>query len=476
MRWIYLVLALCCTLVCPVRAEPLSVLILSGQNNHDWQETTPLLRKALEPGGRFSVEILEQPESMTNESVAHFDVILSNWNALVDDGVKEWPEAARDALINFVRGGKGFVSVHAGSSSFYDWDAYQELAITSLDHSLTEHRPRHTFRVTPTAGPHAITKGVEPFDTFDELQHRAPLQPGAQVLATAFSPKDEGGTGRDEPVLMTREFGKGRSVNFLLGHGVRGMSHPSFGIILVRCVEWAATGDVAEAAVPMTTKNIHDAAAQGLLEEVKAHMAAGTLVDDLSTKDTTALYSAISRGNLDVARFLIEQSANLNSANQQGWTSLHYATLRGNAEAVQLLLDNGAEVDAATATGWTPLHFAGERGKTEIATALIAKGASLAAKEKEGWTPLHHAAVKNKIDTAELLLHKGADVNAVSNGGGTPLHEASVGSSPEMITLLLAGGAEINARTKTGKTALGYALEFEQEAITKILLEQGAKE
>jgi len=231
-------------IACRVWAEPLDALILSGQNNHDWRETTPVLRNILEQSGRFSVKVLERPETMTQESVSGFDVIISNWNAFDDEGVKEWPEAARTALINFVRYGKGFVSVHAGSSSFYDWDAYQQLVITSWKIGVTDHGPQHTFRVTPTAEEHPITQGVEPFDIFDELWHRAPLQPGARVLATAYSAKEKGGTGRNEPMLLVRDFGQGRSVNILLGHDVRAMKHPSFRLLFARSAEWAATREV----------------------------------------------------------------------------------------------------------------------------------------------------------------------------------------------------------------------------------------
>ena len=38
--------------------EPkLRVLILDGQNNHDWRSTTPFLKKALEESGRFTVAV-----------------------------------------------------------------------------------------------------------------------------------------------------------------------------------------------------------------------------------------------------------------------------------------------------------------------------------------------------------------------------------------------------------------------------------
>jgi hypothetical protein len=33
------------------------VVILDGQNNHDWRSTTPVLKKALEDTGRFAVDV-----------------------------------------------------------------------------------------------------------------------------------------------------------------------------------------------------------------------------------------------------------------------------------------------------------------------------------------------------------------------------------------------------------------------------------
>ena len=45
-------------------ANPKSVLkslIVDGQNNHAWQETTPVLKKLLEQTGLFTVEVATSP-------------------------------------------------------------------------------------------------------------------------------------------------------------------------------------------------------------------------------------------------------------------------------------------------------------------------------------------------------------------------------------------------------------------------------
>ena len=66
------------------------------------------------------------------------------------------------------------------------------------------------------------------------------------MLATAYSEKslDPKNTGKDEPILWASAFGKGRVVNNALGHDVEAMQSDGFKTLLIRGVEWAATGRV----------------------------------------------------------------------------------------------------------------------------------------------------------------------------------------------------------------------------------------
>ena len=57
-------------LVSPAKAaEKLKVLIVDGQNNHNWKSTTPLMKSFLEKTGRFSVAVATTPPKNSSEEV-----------------------------------------------------------------------------------------------------------------------------------------------------------------------------------------------------------------------------------------------------------------------------------------------------------------------------------------------------------------------------------------------------------------------
>ncbi|MEI6278021.1 MAG: ThuA domain-containing protein [Verrucomicrobiae bacterium] len=234
------------TVCCKAEEKPLRILIFSGQNNHNWKLTTPELQKILTQNSRFTVDVTEHPETCTAESLAHYDVLLSNWNTFGNKAaVKEWPPKMREAFLNFVRDGGGFVVVHAGGASFADWADYQKI-IGGTWGKNTGHGPAHTFRVIAREPAHPIVRGVAPFETTDELWHRMVVQPDMTVIATAFSALDKRGTGKDEPVAMVTDYGKGHGFNLVLGHNPEAMRSVGFQQMLLRGVEWAGTGTVAD--------------------------------------------------------------------------------------------------------------------------------------------------------------------------------------------------------------------------------------
>src|SRR5687767_15961677 len=93
-------------------AEKLKLLIVDGQNNHNWKGTTPVMQRWLTESGRFTVDVATSPEKGKDMSgfkpkFADYDVVLSNYNG------DEWPAETKKALIDYVKGGGGLAIIHA---------------------------------------------------------------------------------------------------------------------------------------------------------------------------------------------------------------------------------------------------------------------------------------------------------------------------------------------------------------------------
>src|SRR5204862_6001575 len=63
----------------PAAPPKIQVLIVTGQNGHNWRGTTPLLRKALEDTGKFEVRVTEEFRGAGPETLAPYDVVVLNY-------------------------------------------------------------------------------------------------------------------------------------------------------------------------------------------------------------------------------------------------------------------------------------------------------------------------------------------------------------------------------------------------------------
>jgi len=240
------------------KPEAVRVLIFSGRNNHDWRTTTPFLRKVLVESGRFDVRVEEEPAGVTEATLAAYDALVLDY-----DGPR-WGEVTERAVENFVKSGKGLVAIHAASYAFTGlevlgdnhkrtglkqppWPEYLKMigGYWSEDPPKTGHAPRHCFAVKLLDRNHPVTQGMkESFTASDELYHSHRMSPDAHVLATAFDDPKNGGTGKDEPMIWTVNYGKGRVLYTALGHDVAAMQEAGFVSTFTRGTEWAATGAV----------------------------------------------------------------------------------------------------------------------------------------------------------------------------------------------------------------------------------------
>lgn len=217
---------------------------------------------------------------------------------------------------------------------------------------------------------------------------------------------------------------------------------------------------------------LHYAAEAGKMEVVKLLVEAGADVNAMGNNDWPPLCIAAENNHIAVSEYLIAHGADVNPDN--GWTPLQQAPYSSSIEMVKLLIAKGADINAGEGE-WTALHGAVSEGRRDIAELLIQKGANVNTKDKTGYQLLYHALWKKDLDTAKLLITKGADVNAKDIDGMPLLHYALSKDSNDVAKLLLAEGADFAWKDKSGLTALHYAAVNEYQDIANLLLAKGAK-
>jgi ankyrin repeat protein len=91
-------------------------------------------------------------------------------------------------------------------------------------------------------------------------------------------------------------------------------------------------------------------------------------------------------------------------------------------------------------------------------------------------TLLHNAVRYGKVDLVKLLLSEGADVNAANKFKDTPLFVAmsEFESTPELMDLLIDADASLEYRGRMGYAPLDYAVEENNLALARYLLNKGA--
>lgn len=274
--WLLAILSVAAAFDAQAKPKKMRALIVSGQNNHNWQVSHRVLRLILDQSGLFDVDIALTPEAGGDMSgfkpdFARYDVVVLDYNG------DRWPAKTDEAFLRYVGKGGGVVIYHAADNAFADWPEFNRIIalggwegrneksgpyyylindIPVLDngagaggsHGMQREYPMHCRKAD-----HPITKGLPDnwMHARDEMYDR--MRGPANVRDLLYSGRaDEktGGSGREEPLVFTVDYGKARIFHIMLGHcGPTIEDNPAmqcagFQTLLLRGAEWAATGKV----------------------------------------------------------------------------------------------------------------------------------------------------------------------------------------------------------------------------------------
>ncbi len=259
--------------------QKIKVMIATGQDgNHWWKGSSDAVKQILENSGLFAVDISVTPGA--DEDINSYNPVFDGYKLVVFlYGGKTWSEKTQKNFEKYMSDGGGMVVIHSSIVPMADWPAYNQMtglgAWDGRDEragpyvywkndrfvydystgSAGHHALQRPFTVTHRAAGHPILRGLPPvWDHFkDELYSklRGPAK-NMTILATTYDASELGGSGRDEPLMWTVDYEKGRSFTTVMGHVGNdpelryAMECTGFQVTLLRGCEWAATGKVTQ--------------------------------------------------------------------------------------------------------------------------------------------------------------------------------------------------------------------------------------
>ena len=272
------VVAMTLAFSCCSETKPIKALVVSGQNNHNWQVSHKVIKLILDNSGMFQTDIVLTPAKDGDMNgfkprFDKYDVVVLDYNG------DRWSVETDSAFLQYVRNGGGVVVYHAADNAFADWDEFNRIiALGGWEGRNEKHGPYCYWEngglvldETPGNGGshgqqreydmhcrnavHPITKGLPDNwmhgkdEMYDSMRGPANIK---DLLYSGKAEKETGGSGKEEPLVFTVDYGKARIFHIMLGHcGPTMEDNPAmqcagFQTLLLRGAEWAATGKVTQ--------------------------------------------------------------------------------------------------------------------------------------------------------------------------------------------------------------------------------------
>ena len=210
--------------------------------------------------------------------MSSFKPVFSDYDLVVlDYNGDRWPAETDAAFLEYVRNGGGVIVYHAADNAFAGWEEFNKIIALGgwegrdensgpyyylvngepiLDKSPGpggSHGEQREFTLTQRCSEHPIVKGLPAVwmhaqdEMYDSMRGPANIK---ELLYSGYAIKERGGSGKEEPLIFTVDYGDARIFHIMLGHcGPTAEDNPAmqcagFQTLLLRGAEWAATGKV----------------------------------------------------------------------------------------------------------------------------------------------------------------------------------------------------------------------------------------
>jgi hypothetical protein len=194
------------------------------------------VKKLGRESGLFDVVTTARSRLITAEELAKFDVIV-----MAATGELGWTDEQKEALLDFVRNGKGLVGIHNATDTFYEWPEYGRL----LGGYFRGHPWTQEVGVIVEDTRHPATRMLgKSFRVFDEIYtfdswdraktHVLMSLDNATVDLSKGTRPDN-----DYALAWCHDYGRGRVIYNALGHPDDLWTETWFLEHVLGCIKWA---------------------------------------------------------------------------------------------------------------------------------------------------------------------------------------------------------------------------------------------
>ena len=174
------------------------VLIKKLALEHDWQATTT-----------------HHPQRLTPEALEKLDLLI-----FATTGELPFDDAQKQAILDFVKGGKGFMGIHNATDTCYEWAAYGEMIGGYFNghpwsekvRVIVEDQDHPATRMLGSA--FELTEEVYTFKAWDRSKTRVLMRLDNDSVDVAKGNRDDD----DYAMGWCHDYGQGRVMYTALGH------------------------------------------------------------------------------------------------------------------------------------------------------------------------------------------------------------------------------------------------------------------
>jgi len=221
----------------PKNGKLLYLTLTKGFHHQSVELSERIVKEIGEKSGAFQVTVTQDVGAFTKENLKNYSAVMFNTT-----GELPFTDEEKNALVDFLKSGHGFIGVHSATDTLYEWGAYHQI----IGGYFNNH-PWHQLVTVDVVDPNSnlVSPLGKSFQITDEIYQIGDFRADDTHVLLALDPASvdltKAGVHRRYygwPIAWTRMFGKGRVYYNSLGHEEAVWNDPRYQDMLLKAIKW----------------------------------------------------------------------------------------------------------------------------------------------------------------------------------------------------------------------------------------------